>query len=80
MEHVAAMTNLRFLHLIGVPVTDRGLASLGRASQLESLYLDDTQVTDDGIEPLLKALPELHLHINQQHSDRDPNRDSHAHE
>ena len=79
MAQIAAMESLRFLHLIGVPITDQGLAHLESMQQLESLYIDDARVTDEGLERLLKALPGLHLHINQQHSDRDPKKGSHPH-
>jgi Leucine Rich repeat len=79
LSHVAMMKRLRFLHLIGVPITDKGLEHLETMQQLESLYLDDANVTDEGIEKLLTALPELHFHINQQHSDRDPRRGTHPH-
>lgn len=79
LMRIAEMKNLRFLHLIGVPVTDQGLAHLESMTQLESFYIDDASVTDEGLEQLLKALPGLHLHINQQHSDRDPNKGTHPH-
>ncbi|MFM7843031.1 MAG: hypothetical protein ACKPEY_02215, partial [Planctomycetota bacterium] len=67
-----------FLHLIQVPITDAGLEHLQAATQLQSLYLDEAQVTDAGVERLLKHLPRLHLHLDQRHSDRDPNRHSHS--
>ena len=79
MVYLAEMPSLRFLHLIDVPVTDQGLAQLESLSGLESLYLDDVPVTDDGVEHLLKALPAVHLHINQAHHDRDPRRADHTH-
>lgn len=71
------MKSVRFLHLIGVPITDEGLRVLETMTQLESFYIDDGLVTDGGIERLWKAIPALHIHINQEHSDRDPNRHSH---
>ncbi|MEO8495206.1 MAG: hypothetical protein ABI614_09060 [Planctomycetota bacterium] len=79
LAQIAEMKRLRFLHLIEVPVTNQGLAKLESMQQLESFYIDDASVTDDGLERLLKALPGLHLHINQQHSDRDPSKDTHPH-
>ena len=79
MVYLAEMPSLRFLHLIGVPITDQGLAQLESLSGLESLYLDDVPVTDDGVEHLLKALPSVHLHFNQAHHDRDPRRADHTH-
>jgi hypothetical protein len=79
MKHIAEFEALRFLHLIGVPITDAGLRHLETMTQLESLYVDDSRITDEGEEWLFRNLPELHVHINQQHSDRDPKRDSHSH-
>ncbi|MBI2479095.1 MAG: hypothetical protein HYV60_10820 [Planctomycetia bacterium] len=79
LAQIAGMKRLRFLHLIGVPVTDQGLTHLESMKQLESFYIDDAFVTDEGLERLLKALPTLHLHINQQHSDRDPSKGTHPH-
>jgi hypothetical protein len=65
--------------LIGVPITDQGLTHLDSMQQLESLYIDDALVTDEGLERLFRVRPGLHLHINQQHSDRDPNKGTHPH-
>jgi hypothetical protein len=79
LVQIAEMKSLRFLHLIGVPVTDQGLTHLESMKQLESFYIDDALVTDDGIAQLLEAIPRLHLHINQQHSDRDPSKGTHPH-
>jgi hypothetical protein len=71
------MPSLSFLHLIGVPVDDQGLPALYAMQQLQSLYLDDTDVTDEGLVKLLGKLPRLHLHIDQNHIDRDPNKHEH---
>ena len=79
MMQIAEMKSIRFLHLIGVRVTDQGLTHLESMKQLESFYIDDAMVTDEGIAHLLKAIPRLHLHINQQHSDRDPSKGTHPH-
>lgn len=62
------------LHLIGAPITDAGLEELARLEKLESLYLDDSRVTDEGLDGLFRARPDLHVHINQEHHDRDPRR------
>ena len=53
---VARLPSLRFLHVIGVPLTDAGLEPLAEMAQLESFYIDDSRVTDDGIEQLLDGL------------------------
>lgn len=79
MEHVATLDRLRFLHLINVPLTDRGLVPLEKLPALESLYLDGAQTTDAGIERLLQHQKELHLHLDQQHSDVDPRKGTHEH-
>jgi hypothetical protein len=55
------------------------LAALEPLQNLESLYLDGTRVTNAGIEKFLLAAPEVHLHIDQQHHDRDPRKDQHSH-
>jgi len=68
----AAMPHLKFLHLINVPVTDDGLDRLHQIKQLQSLYLDGSRVTESGLGRLLDALPDLHIHIDQRHLDRDP--------
>ncbi|TWT95070.1 leucine-rich repeat domain-containing protein [Neorhodopirellula pilleata] len=74
---IAELTKLRGLHLIGVPVTDDGVKVLAELPHLESLYLDDSAVTDAGWEWVFRNHPELHIHINQKHHDRDPQ--SHQH-
>ncbi len=67
------------MHIINSPITDRGLKHFEGLVDLESLYLDGTNVTDDGIAWLLKSLPDLHVHINQQHADFDPRKGNHEH-
>lgn len=74
---VARMPSLKFLHLIDIPITDAALVHVEAAAQLTSFYVDGAGVTDEGIERLLAKRPQLHLHIDQQHSDRDPNRHEH---
>ncbi|MGV3484621.1 MAG: hypothetical protein ACO1RT_09410 [Planctomycetaceae bacterium] len=69
---VSTLTRLRSVHLIGVYVTDEVLQLLAKMPQLESLYLDDTAVTEAGWTWLFQNSPHLHVHINQKHHDRDP--------
>jgi hypothetical protein len=76
-KSVAQITRLRSLHLINVPVTDDGLRALATMPNLESLYLDDSRVTEVGWNWLFVNHPELHVHVNQEHHDRDPNRHRH---
>lgn len=76
MEAIAQLGQLRFLHLIDVGITDAGLAKLERMTGLESLYLDRVDgVSEAGLDRLLKALPELHFHRDQQHLPGDPKAD-----
>lgn len=63
---------LRFLHLIDTGITDASLGVFAEMSNLESLYLDGANVSSDAIERLLEENPQLHLHIDQKHHDRDP--------
>lgn len=79
LAHLRRMLNLRFVHIIGSPITDHGLQYFEGLQDLESLYLDGTQVTDTGIAWLLQALPELHVHIDQEHADFDPRKGDHEH-
>ncbi|MCM2371663.1 leucine-rich repeat domain-containing protein [Aporhodopirellula aestuarii] len=72
---IAELTTLRGLHLIGVPVTDEGIKVLTTLPRLESLYLDDSAITESGWSWLFRNHPQLHVHVNQKHHDRDP----HAH-
>ena len=71
MKHIANMRQLRFLHLIHVPITDAGLVSLYDMSWLESFYVDQTHVTDEGLSELKKALPNIHMHVNDNHLTND---------
>lgn len=74
---ITQLEKLRGLHLIGVPVTDDGIKVLVELPHLESLYLDDSAVTDEGWDWVFRNHPQLHVHINQSHHDRDPQ--SHQH-
>mgnify|MGYP001169284884 CR=1 FL=1 len=69
--------SLRGIHLIGVPVTDEGLKKIAAMPYLESLYLDDSAVTEAGWEWLFREHPHLHVHIDQYHHDRDPQGHNH---
>jgi len=71
---VATIGSLRSVHLIGIAVTDEGLKDLAALPQLQSLYLDDTEITDQGWVWLFENRPGLHVHIDQKHHDRDPQR------
>jgi hypothetical protein len=68
---------VRQLHLIDVPITDAGLAELAKSNRFQSLYIDGGQITDDGWDDLFRRRPKLHVHVNQEHHDRDPNKHPH---
>lgn len=72
---LAQLASLRSLHLIGPRITGEGLSALSEAPRLSSLYIDDCPLPDHAWEQLFARHPHLHVHIDQQHHDRDP----HAH-
>lgn len=77
IKTLARFPDLRMLHLIDVPITDAGLAELAKIERLQSLYIDGGAITDEGWDKLFRERPKLHVHINQQHHDRDPNKHAH---
>ncbi|MBC7852721.1 MAG: hypothetical protein IAF94_04720 [Pirellulaceae bacterium] len=72
--------SLRRVHLIDIPITDRGLADLQSIPTLESLYLDGANVSAAAVDQLFAKHPDLHVHFDQTHHDRDPHKDDHPHE
>ena len=48
------LRHLQFLNLQANGITDLGLAQLGDLQNLETLWLSNTAVTDDGLTALLK--------------------------
>ena len=77
MKTIAEFPALKRLHLIGVPITDAGLMELAKIERLESLYVDDAEISDAAWEELFRQRPDLHVHIDQQHHDRDPHKHAH---
>ncbi len=75
---VSRLGNLRAIHLINVPVTDESLKLMCEMPHLESLYLDNPSITELGWDWMFATHPEIHIHVNQSHHDRDPNWHSHA--
>jgi hypothetical protein len=76
-EGIAALADapqLRFLHIIDCPISDRSLLALASCAHLESLYIDGASLSDDAIVTLFERRPSLHLHLDQKHHDRDPQR------
>jgi hypothetical protein len=77
MKTIAEFPAIKRLHLINVPITDAGLAHLAAIQQLESLYIDGSNISDAAFEDLFRRRPTLHVHLNQRHHDRDPNKHEH---
>ena len=65
---------LRSLHLIEVPLGDAGLEGVARYDGLWNLYLDGAGISDGAWERYFALHPEVHVHVDQAHHDRDPNR------
>ena len=77
MPVLAGLPSILRLHLIDVPITDAGLAELAKIERLQSLYIDGGRISDAAWDELFRQRPKLHVHINQEHHDRDPNRHRH---
>jgi hypothetical protein len=71
------MPALTQIHLIGVPLSDASLAELAKIEQLQSLYVDDIAFSESAWQALFDARPRLHVHVNQEHHDRDPHKHEH---
>jgi hypothetical protein len=76
---VAELPRLRSLHLIDVPLGDRGLASLEKLGGLWNLYLDGAGVSDEAWVEYFRVRPDVHVHVDQAHHDRDPGRHADGH-
>jgi hypothetical protein len=74
-EAVVSLPKLRFVHLIDVPIGDAGLAVLAQRPDLWSLYLDGAGVSDEAWAGYFQACPNVHVHVDQAHHDRDPGRE-----
>jgi len=72
---VVAIEPLVSLHLIDVPIGDDGLRVLAGRPDLGNLYLDGAGVSDEGWAGYFRACPDVHVHVDQAHHDRDPRRD-----
>jgi hypothetical protein len=73
VEAISKLPKLRALHLIGPRLSAKSLDYLATAPRLSSLYIDDCPLPDEAWVRLFEAKPKLHVHIDQQHHDRDPN-------
>ncbi len=74
---LTALPGLRSLHLIDVPIGDRGLDLLAGMDGLWNLYLDGAGVSDGAWSRYFEARPHVHVHVDQAHHDRDPGRHDH---
>lgn len=72
---VAHLVHLRSLHLIDVPLGDEGLDAVARLPGLWNLYLDGAEVSDEAWTRYFQMHPDVHVHVDQAHHDRDPTRD-----
>jgi Leucine-rich repeat (LRR) protein len=72
-EVISQFPKLQSLHLIGPKLSDSALEHLATAPELASLYIDDCKLSDEAWKLLFSVKPQLHVHIDQQHHDRDPN-------
>jgi len=74
---VATLAGLRSLHLIDVPIGDAGLETLAGLPGLWNLYLDGAGVSDEAWAGYFRRCPDVHVHVDQAHHDRDPNAHDH---
>lgn len=72
---LAALEQLRSLHLIDVPLGDEGLEAISGMRGLSNLYLDGAGVSDEAWGKYFEHHPDVHVHVDQAHHDRDPARD-----
>lgn len=74
---ISKLSNLKSLHLIGPKITGLGLRQLAESPKLASFYLDDCTIPDADWEFFFTAKPNIHVHVDQQHHDRDPDKHQH---
>ncbi len=67
IAHLTEASNLRFLHVMGAPISDDALDSVRQIPLLESFYIDGGNCTDTGFQCLLKSRPQIHIHVDQLH-------------
>ena len=72
---VASLPAVESLHLIDVRIGDEGLEVLAELPRLTTLYLDGSGVSDGAWRGYFERRPDVHVHVDQAHHDRDPKRD-----
>ena len=77
VAEIAKLPKLHHLHLIQPKISAAALESLADSPKLTSLYIDDCELPDSAWKKLFNAKPNLHVHIDQHHHDRDPGADGH---
>lgn len=78
LKHLKEIPSLTQIHLIDIAVTNEGLDELSAIEKLQSLYIDGATFSDEAIARLFEKHPKLHVHFDQQHHDRDPNKHEHS--
>ncbi len=73
-EAVAELAALESLHLIDVVIGDEGLDAIAALPGLQTLYLDGAGVSDEAWSRYFQRHPDVHVHVDQAHHDRDPGR------
>ena len=71
---IASIPSLESLHLIGPKLSDSSLKVIASIEPLRSFYLDDCKLSDQAWEEFFATRPRLHVHLDQAHHDRDPNK------
>jgi len=71
---VAELASLESLHLIDVHLGDDGLAAIAGLPGLRNLYLDGAGISDEAWGRYFQERPDVHVHVDQAHHDRDPGR------
>ncbi len=61
LVHLSRLKNLKHLDLVGMPLTDKGLRSLGQIRSLKSLYI--SRVKPEQAEQLRAALPNCSVEL-----------------
>ena len=72
---VASLPAVESLHLVDVRIGDEGLEVLAELPRLTNLYLDGSGVSDEAWRRYFERRPDVHVHVDQAHHDRDPKRD-----
>lgn len=65
------------VHLLHGALGDAAVLSMANNPTLESLYLDDVEVSENALGDLVQKHGALHLHVNQLHLENDANKHPH---